>query len=970
MDPDINYFSESLNALGSEKQTKVVSVENYNDLNSSDESHLTIYSANIRSFSANSDAMFCSFSSKKSHPKVLVLTETWFQDENVQSVPNYNGFHTMRPGGRGGGVSIYVAKFLTAKPITKLSICNETIEINAVEVISHNESVVILGIYRPHSDTIRNFTSCLTSILNSNCIRNKLCVLIGDFNANLFSNEPPIHELCNSLHSYHYIPVISKPTHYCGNSNSPSLIDHIWINKVIDYKCGVIESDLTDHCPIFINIPSISFKRTKQTKKITFRLKTTENRNKFFEAVQNFDWSTLSCSCLNRFTVRIIEKLNELYCSCFPLITKVLNVNKLECPWITPRLRKLINIKSKYFQLFKLGIVSKQENNIFKNKVTTKIRKAKTDYYSGEFEKNKSDIKKTWDTIYNLLQKTRSTGTINMIKYNENEISNDQEIADIFNKYFSEIGLKLDENLPNPQLSPIDEIRTNPESISLNPVSVDEISKIILNLKPSKQKRDEISTELLKQIGPYIAPIVCTLINECFSQGIYPDCLKLACITPIFKSGNPLEIENYRPISILSLFNKIFEKSIYNRLSNFVTQCNIIAPQQFGFQKGLSTELAVTNFTEKIYDSLNNKKTTVAIFIDLSKAFDTVNHAILLKKLEVYGIRGVALSLLTSYLTNRKHVTRIGNFISAPKPIQLSVPQGTHLAPLLFLLYINDLPHISNLFAPILFADDLTISFSGKDVQQLENICNNEINKIVTWTRCNRLSINYNKTFSILISNQTFTHNPDIIINGNPVQKFPSGKFLGVTIDESLNFKQHIDLISKKVSKNIGILYKLNNYLPKNRLVSLYYTFIYPYLLYCNLVWGGTFNTHLEPLFKLQKRAIRVINKVSYLEHTNQLFFENKILKLQDIHKLQLAVYVYKLDSRDAYVRTHDHHTRNRSDLIPSYARLTSTQKSLSFSAINFWNTLPDHIKNSQSLPILKKRVKLLLLSSYDDGTR
>ena len=849
---------------------------------------------------------------------------------------------------------------------------NETIEITAVEVSSNSDSVVILGIYRPHSDTIRNFTSCLTGLLSSNLIQNKLCVLIGDFNANLFSTEPPINEFCNTLHSYHYIPVISKPTHFSPNSNvGPSLIDHIWINKVIDYNCGVIESDLTDHCPIFINLPLTSFKRTKRLKKITFRLKNPENKNNFSAAVQAFDWSSLSCPCLNTFTSRIIKKLNELYCSNFPLVTKVINESKLHCPWITPGLHKLIESKSKYFQLYKLGIVSKQENNTFKNKITAKIRKARRDYISGEFEKSKFNVKKTWDAIYSLLQRNRPNSTISRIKHEGREISKSQEIADIFNKYFNEIGSKLDENLPNLQISPFDLVRTNSQTLILNPVGNEEISKIISNLKPSKQKRDEISVESLKEICPYIAPIISTIVNECFSQGIYPDCLKLACITPIFKTGNPLEVENYRPISILSLFNKIFEKSIYNRLSNFATQCKIIVPQQFGFQKGLSTELAVTNFTEKIYNALNKKEMSVALFVDLSKAFDTVNHRILLKKLEMYGVRGKALDLFTSYLSNRKHVTRIADCTSSPKPINLSVPQGTHLAPLLFLLYINDLPHISNLIEPILFADDLTISFSGREIHQIENICNSEINKIVTWTQSNRLSINYNKTFSIFISNQSSLHTPNIVLNGNTVQFFPSGKFLGVTIDEKLNFKQHIDLISKKVSKSIGIIYKLNSYLPKSKLVSLYYTFIYPYLLYCNVVWGGTFSTHLEPLFRLQKRAIRVINKVGYLEHTNPLFFENKILKLYDIHKLQLAIYVYKLDSRDIYLRTHDHHTRNRTDLVPSYARLTSTQKSVSFSAISFWNTLPDHIKTSQSLPIFKKSVKNFLLTSYSvDGAR
>ena len=219
-------------------------------------------------------------------------------------------------------------------------------------------------------------------------------------------------------------------------------------------------------------------------------------------------------------------------------------------------------------------------------------------------------------------------------------------------------------------------------------------------------------------------------------------------------------------------------------------------------------------------------------------------------------------------------------------------------------------------------------------------------------------------TFYMEFTNRELTL-PELKINNFKISKQSHGKFLGVIIDSELKFNLHISYISNKVSKSVGILHRLKSYLPVSNLKTLYFAFVYPYFIYCNLVWGGTFISHLDPLVKLQKRAVRNVNKADFLSHTNGLFLSNNILKLVDIHKKQLAIFVYKLESRSEFTRNHDYFTRNRDSLLPSRARLTITQRSLSFSAISFWNELPDRIKESPSLPSFKRNVTNHLVNQY-----
>ena len=276
-------------------------------------------------------------------------------------------------------------------------------------------------------------------------------------------------------------------------------------------------------------------------------------------------------------------------------------------------------------------------------------------------------------------------------------------------------------------------------------------------------------------------------------------------------------------------------------------------------EKNHSTDLALIRLYDKITNAMAEKKHVIGIFMDLSKAFDTLDHNILLKKLQVYGIRGIALSWFRDYLSNRLQYVTFNKHSSDLLSVKCGVPQGSILGPLLFLLYINDITRTSSLLSFILFADDTNIFYSHKNLHSLVEILNHEIPKVCTWFKCNKLSLNINKTNFVhfKLSNTNANDLPiNILIDGVPLERKNHTKFLGVFIDEHLNWNEHIRHVTTCISRNVGILYKTTHYLPPKALFMLYNSFILPYITYCNIVWAACAKTKINSIYILKKKLL------------------------------------------------------------------------------------------------------------------
>ena len=412
-----------------------------------------------------------------------------------------------------------------------------------------------------------------------------------------------------------------------------------------------------------------------------------------------------------------------------------------------------------------------------------------------------------------------------------------------------------------------------------------------------------IPGKILDLLKHELSKTLSILINLSFSNGAFPSALKIAKVIAIFKNkGSPLLCSNYRPISLLSNVDKIYEKIIYKRLHSFLTQHNILYPQQFGFRKSHSTAHALLSITQKLYNALDSGKFAYAVFIDLEKAFDTVDHSILLGKLEHYGIRGIPLNLIKSYLSNRSQFASVSGANSLKSIMKHGVPQGSVLGPLLFLLYINDLSR-AILHGDVLhFADDTNLLHVNRSLPLLQKLCEKDLNRLCTWLSANKISINADKTQFLVFRPNNCTKYKDFTcrlkIQRNVIMPSKYLRYLGVLLDQDLSWKPQIDLLASKLKRTNGSLSKLRHFLPNNILLQVYFALFQSRLTYCSQSWGQPSSTYLQRICTLQNQAVRLMTFSQPRAHAAPIFSDLCLLRFADLVQLQNLLLIHKIRTR------------------------------------------------------------------------
>ena len=463
------------------------------------------------------------------------------------------------------------------------------------------------------------------------------------------------------------------------------------------------------------------------------------------------------------------------------------------------------------------------------------------------------------------------------------------------------------------------------------------------------------------------------IINLSIKQGIFPDKLKIAKLMPVFKQGSRLECDNYRPISVLPALAKIDEKCIFTQLSHYFFTENIIISNQYGFKPGCTTMDCLVDLVEEISTTLDQGDYAVPIFLDLSKAFDTVNHSILLSKLLFYGISNSDIIWFKSYLNKRKQRVSVNGVMSNTISISTGVPQGSNLGPLVFLIYINDFMQASIFFSMRLFADDTSLTASDKNIDKLLLQINSQLINIYDWLCANKLTLNLKKT-KYLISQpcQKMNYNllPPVTLAGQCLEQVASLKYLGIYIDDHLSWHYHITYICDEISKCINIMIKVKRYLGNHCLTSIYYSLIYPYFIYGCILWGNNYENPLLQLITLQNKAIRIINDVPLQDHITPHYVNLGLLKFRDVVKMYTCLFFYDhlCDNKPCNFsislvsEQHNYSTRTATflQLFLPYSRTNIRKFCPTVIGKYFWNDLPLFIRNISSK---KQFLNIILLS-------
>ena len=867
--------------------------------------NLALIHSNIRSLPCNLDKFTQYINGLDVSFSVMAFTETWLKphNEHCYGINGYNVEHNSRLVKTGGGVSMFIKEGIEYTKRTDLYRMSNIMESLFIEidrsVFKCNNNIIIGVIYRPPDTDIDSFNECLNEIVSTLKTERKTCYILGDYNVNLFNADShgATQDFIDMMYSHSLFPTITKPTRI--TAHSATLIDNVFCNDALKEEAlsGILYTDISDHLPVFyidytMNVAAADIYISKRSYSL-------HNMNLFRTEVGNHDWSTILSQNDAQLAYSLFYKdFTCIYNRCFPVRTVKLGYKNRK-PWLSEGLKKSIKIKNSLYILYKKHNTEELELRYkqYRNRLHSLLKKAEREHYDTLFETYKGNLKKSWNLIKDIINKNQSRACSSKFNINGSCVTDKSKIANGFNSYFVNIGPTLANDIPESKKSPIDNMgERNKFSFFVNPTSEAEVTSVIKALKNSAPGYDSISAVAIKNtIGAFISPLT-HIMNLSLSSGVFPHELKTARVIPLFKSGDPMMLSNYRPVSVLPFFSKVLERLMYNRLISFINKHNLLYDFQFGFRDRRSTNTAMVYLVDKISNLLDNGDYVLGLFLDFTKAFDTVNHSILLRKLDHLGIRGVPLKWFESYLATRTQYVDFGGVSSDTQYIKCGVPQGSILGPLLFLLYINDLSRVSSVIFSLLFADDSNMFMSGRNPNTMIKSMNVEMVKIIEWLQVNKLTLNVKKTHYMFFRKlkSKLIKTEDILINGHVIDMVEVTKFLGVQIDMFLTWRQHIQYIKGKIARGLGIICKARKVLNQGTLLTLYNCFVLPYLTYCIEVWGLTYKSYIDPLVKIQKKALRIITGSHRLAHTEPIFKELKVLTVEKLYMYAVQMFMFK----------------------------------------------------------------------------
>lgn len=870
--------------------------------------------------------------------ELICISEHWLQEDQISLFVPYNFIpaHVVcRKTKKNGGAGIYV---LNSIKFSVIDISQHYLELDyeccCIKLLETN--VIILSIYRSPSGDINSFFSNFELTVKMLQKRNLKLIIAADFNIEMgdkMTNNTVSSRFLNLLRSLNLFPCNDQPTRL------NSCIDNIIVNFNKNlYNIALGDNCFSDHVPLIFDLYTHKTTLNDQNQKGSKYLRSQKKEfvDLFILSLEKENWQMINDFKLNKINVQTLfdeffERYVSLWHFCSPLIkvsNRVSNKKSKLINWYTPLLagmkQRMLMLYTIYKNMLRQGSehcqaaynVYLQQKRVYQKELI-KAKKLAVEQY---IDNASNSCKAAWKVISNEYSPTHSS---------EVNIDPDQ-LNSVFLDSVKELctGINPTSNTPEEYLG---DRLGNQLSFTWSEVTSSDVTKAVSHFSNSNSMDYYwLSNSIIKQTIHLISEPLAFVFNKCSSEGYFAQSLKISKIIPVYKKGDKSLPHNYRPISIIPIFSKIFESLMYNQLSNFFESQNLLSEGQHGFRRGKSTTSAVLNLVDLSLDAFESKESVSLVLCDLSKAFDSVPFDILLKKLSYYGIENRSLKLIQSYLTNRNQYVSVKNKCSTVKPVETGVPQGSILGPFFFIVFINDLPLNINVQS-VIYADDTTLLARHRNLNDLKQIAKQAEEQTQSWFCANKLSSNLEKTQYLQLSLKQEID-------------FESVKLLGFHIDSKLRWSIHIETVCKKISRVNYLLWKLKSFVSLEYLRMSYFGLFQSHILYGILIWGHS--PHITDILLLQKTAIRNIAGVGSLAHCRPIFIELKIPTVINLYIFQVLLYTKtNLQCFPIRAESHQYNTRGGGKLNILPHRLAKSGNSYKLNCIKFFNKLPDSAK-------------------------
>lgn len=799
-------------------------------------------------------------------------------------------------------------------------------------------------------------------------------ILIGDFNINYSCDEFYSLKIKRLLGTYGITQNVKSNTR--STITSSTLIDYVLTNFENVVTTIHDEPIITDHSTISVNFSNIANNNVGIDIKKCFRNFSETN-------LFNININLIDCNFLLQSTdVNLLY--NNLESNCEHVVNKIAPISTVNCrtndlPWYDNEIRNKTKERNRAYKIFKINSSQDKWQNYKKlrNEVVNMIKEKEQQFYHNEIDRHKNNPHLMWKTLKKLINPKNFNIDFNMgIQFEVNDqitlVRNQLDIAEYFNKYFINSITEIVDSIDSHEYEHSNNNYTDSHFATFKLINLQELAKKVKELDNKGSTNVVLSSVLIKSSFEVIGHVWLHFINTSLDSGKFPKNLKTSTIIPIEKINNTNKSWEFRPINTLPSSEKLLEMIVYQQLIDYFNNNNLFFINQSGFRANHSCESALQLTITEWKQKLDEGNYTVAVFLDLKRAFETIDRSILIKKLFMYGIQGKVLNWLKDYLANREQITKIGEHVSSPIINNYGIPQGSILGPLLFLIYINDINEVHNCDFLNLFADDTLLSVSSVNLDAALNKMNNSLRQISQYLKNNKLKLNIAKTKAMIITTQYKYKNINIntinlSIDNNNIELVTNVKYLGFVIDNHLQFNAHFDYIQKKITKKLYFFSRISQKLSDSTKITVFSTIIQPHFDYCASVLYSFDLNKITALQKLQNRGMRVILRCNRYTPIQHMLTSLQWLCVKDRLFYLSMVFIFKIlnnllpDYFKKYIilanEVHQYNTRYNCNYYIPRRNLSQTMKILLCKGLDQYNKLPNNVKESVSLTGFKRAI-------------